>query len=301
MNNKIIVTNINKIGDPVILLEDNVYYMYTTCYGGRPFHVYTSLDCKTFTDMGECLHIEDTFADRDIWAPEVIKYQGKFYMFYSGRSDSDGLMHVQIAVSNSPLGPFKDIANEPIIKIEGKSTIDAHCYIEDDEKYLFFSMDCSTNIIDGIHTSQIYAVKLASDFKSTVGDYVFISTPDAKYEELSGPHWRWNEGPFILKNNGKYFMTYSSNCYNSLYYCVGCSVSDNILGPYKKQEDKPILEYIENEISGPGHNAFFIDKDSKLKCVFHIHDDYNAPSGNRTACICDAYFNEDNKLVIDYK
>lgn len=301
MNNKIIVTNINKIGDPVILLEDNVYYMYTTCCGGKTFHVYTSLDCKTFTDMGECLHIEDTFADRDIWAPEVIKYQGKFYMFYSGRSDSDGLMHVQIAVSNSPLGPFKDIANEPIIKIEGKSTIDAHCYIEDDEKYLFFSMDCSTNIIDGIHTSQIYAVKLASDFKSTVGDYVFISTPDAKYEELSGPHWRWNEGPFILKNNGKYFMTYSSNCYNSLYYCVGCSVSDNILGPYKKQEDKPILEYIENEISGPGHNAFFIDKDSKLKCVFHIHDDYNAPSGNRTACICDAYFNEDNKLVIDYK
>jgi tetratricopeptide (TPR) repeat protein len=163
MNNKIIVTNINKIGDPVILLEDNVYYMYTTCCGGRPFHVYTSLDCKTFTDMGECLHIEDTFADRDIWAPEVIKYQGKFYMFYSGRSDSDGLMHVQIAVSNSPLGPFKDIAAEPIIKIEGKSTIDAHCYIEDDEKYLFFSMDCSTNIINGIHTSQIYAVKLASD------------------------------------------------------------------------------------------------------------------------------------------
>ena len=301
MNNKIIVTNINKIGDPVILLEDNVYYMYTTCCGGKPFHVYTSLDCKTFTDMGECLHIEDTFADRDIWAPEVIKYQGKFYMFYSGRSDSDGLMHVQIAVSNSPLGPFKDIAAEPIIKIEGKSTIDAHCYIEDDEKYLFFSMDCSTNIINGIHTSQIYAVKLSSDFKSTVGDYVFISTPDAKYEELSGPHWRWNEGPFILKNNGKYFMTYSSNCYNSLYYCVGCSVSDNILGPYKKQEEKPILEYIENEISGPGHNAFFIDKDSKLKCVFHIHDDYNAPSGNRTACICDAYFDSDNKLVIDYK
>lgn len=301
MNNKIIVTNINKIGDPVILLEDNVYYMYTTCCGGRPFHVYTSLDCKTFTDMGECLHIEDTFADRDIWAPEVIKYQGKFYMFYSGRSDSDGLMHVQIAVSNFPLGPFKDLAAEPIIKIDGKSTIDAHCYIEDDEKYLFFSMDCSTNIINGIHTSQIYAVKLSSDFKSTVGDYVFISTPDAKYEELSGPHWRWNEGPFILKNNGKYFMTYSSNCYNSLYYCVGCSVSDNIMGPYKKQEEKPILEYIENEISGPGHNAFFIDKDGKLKCVFHIHDDYNAPSGNRTACICDAYFNEDNNLVIDYK
>ena len=61
---------------------------------------------KYFEDKGECLHLEDTFAYCDIWAPEVMKYKDKFYMFYSGRSECDGLMHVQIAVSDSPLGPF---------------------------------------------------------------------------------------------------------------------------------------------------------------------------------------------------
>ena len=296
---KIIVTNINNIGDPMILLEDNIYYMYATCDGGVPFHVYTSSDCQNFIDRGVCL--TKTFASQDIWAPEVIKYKDKYYMFYSGRSSEDGLMHVQIASSDSPLGPFEDIVNKPIINVPGKSTIDGHCYIENDEKYLFFSLDCSTNIINGVHTSQIYCVKLSDDFKSTIGEYTYISTPTSDFEKLSGPDWQWNEGPFVLKNNGKYFLTYSTNCYNSLWYAVGCYVSDNIMGPYIKQEEKPILKYISNKISGPGHNAFFVDKDNKLKCVFHIHTYYDAPSGIRTACICDAYFDKNNKLIIDYK
>lgn len=299
MKDKIIITNIKDIGDPMILLEDDVYYMYTTADGGVPFHVYTSTDCKEFIDRGVCLG--ETFASSDIWAPEVIKYKDKYYMFYSGRSTCDGLMHVQIAVSDSPFGPFNDIVKDPVVNIPGFSTIDGHCYIENDDKYLFFSMDCSTNIVNGVHTSQIFAVKLADDFKSVEGDYVFISTPSAEFEKKSGPDWRWNEGPFVLKNDGKYFLTYSTNCYNSLYYAVGCYVSDNIMGPYVLQENKPVMEYVENEISGPGHNAFFVDKDNTLKCVFHIHTYYEAPSGIRTACICDAHFDENNNLVIDYK
>ena len=33
----------------------------------------------------------------------------------------------------------------------------------------------------------------------------------------------------------------------------------------------------------------------------HVHTYYDAPSGIRTACISDAYFDENDKLVIDYK
>ena len=75
---KIIITNIDRIGDPVILLEDNIYYMYATYEGGKPFHVYTSLDGKNFEDKGVCLG--KTFASSDIWAPEVIKYKNEYYI-----------------------------------------------------------------------------------------------------------------------------------------------------------------------------------------------------------------------------
>lgn len=296
---KILITNVENIGDPMILVDDNVYYMYSTYAGGTPFHVYTSLNGKTFTDRGVCL--EKTFAYADIWAPEVFKYNNLYYMVYSGRSESDQLMHVQIATSDSPLGPFKDISEEPILSIPEKSTIDGHVYIENDEKYLFFSMDCSTNIVDGVHTSQIYAVKLSDDFKSIVGDLVFISTPTSDFEKLSGDEWQWNEGPFILKHNDKYYMTVSTNYYASREYSIVCYVSDNILGPYVKQEEKPLVSYIDGVISGPGHNAFFVDNDGKLKCVYHVHTNYDEPSGDRTACISYAYFDENGKLVIDYQ
>ena len=89
--------------------------------------------------------------------------------------------------------------------------------------------------------------------------------------------------------------------YATKYYAVGCYISNNILGPYTHMVDRPILEYIENEISGPGHNFFFKDFEGNLKITFHIHTDYEHPSGNRRACYCDAYFDENDILIIDYK
>ena len=299
--NKIIQTNITGIGDPVILIEGDTYYMYATNSGCKNFHCFTSKDGINFEDAGIVLANEDSFGTDRFWAPEVYKYNGAYYLFYSAGCE-DGLMHVQVAKGPTPLGPFKDINKKPLVSIEGKSTIDAHLFIdEDDKKYLFFSMDCSTNIVNGIHTSQLFACTLNDDLDTVISEYKFISSPSREWEFYSGDSWRWNEGPYVLKHNGKYYLTYSTNMYASKEYCVGCYVSDKPLGPYKLMVDYPILNYIENEISGPGHNAFFKDFDGKLKIVFHIHTDYEHPSGNRRACYCDAYFDENDILVIDYK
>lgn len=298
---KIIQTNITNIGDPVILCENETYYMYATYPGCKNFHCFTSKDGINFEDAGIVLAYEDSFGTDRFRAPEIYKIDNKYYLFYSAGAE-DGLMHIQVANSDSPLGPFKDIKKEPLINFKDKSTIDAHLFIDDDgKKYLFFSMDCSTNVVNGIHTSQLYACVLNDDFTEVISDYIFISSPSKEWEFLSGDKWRWNEGPYILKHKSKYYLTYSTNMYASKEYSVGCYISDNILGPYTHMVDRPILEYIEGEISGPGHNSFFKDFDNKLKIAFHIHTDYEHPSGDRRACYCDAYFDENDILVIDYK
>ena len=298
---KIVKTNITGIGDPAILCEKNTFYMYATNNGCKDFRCFTSKDGVNFIDSGVVLANEDSFGTDRFWAPEIYKYKNNYYLFYSAGAN-DGLMHVQVAISNSPLGPFKDIKKEPLINFKDKSTIDAHLFIDDDErKYLFYSLDCSTNVINNIHTSQIYACEINDTFDEVISDHIFISTPSREREFYSGDSWRWNEGPNVLKHNGKYYLTYSTNLYASREYCVGCYISDNILGPYKLMKDEPILNYIENEISGPGHNFFFKDFNGKLKVAFHIHTDYEKPSGNRRACYCDAYFDENDLLIIDYK
>ena len=128
-----------------------------------------------------------------------------------------------------------------------------------------------------------------------------ISTPDCEWETSQNKEWQWNEGPFVLKHDGKYYLTYSANYYASLKYAVGFAVAERADGPYRKSEKNPILAYVENEMSGPGHNSFFTAKDGKLKCAFHIHADYNEPKGSRVVCIADAGFDQDGNLFIDYK
>jgi GH43 family beta-xylosidase len=299
--NKIIQTNITAIGDPVIFYENGVYYMFATYNQHLDFHVFTSTDGINFEDGGIALAHEDSFGKDRFWAPEIFKYNNEYYLFYSAGGE-DGFMHIQVAKSKSIKGPFKDVKKKPLIYIEGKSTIDAHLFIDDDgKKYVFFSMDCSTNVVNGVHTSQLYACTINDTLDEITSDFTFISTPTKDWEKHSGPEWQWNEGPNILKHNGKYYLTYSTNFYASKEYCVGCLVSNNILGPYKHMIDKPVLSYIEEDkISGPGHNAFFIDKDGSLKVSFHIHTHWDKPSDDRRACYCSAHF-ENDILIFDYK
>ena len=78
------------------------------------------------------------------------------------------------------------------------------------------------------------------------------------------------EGPYILKNNGKYYMTYSANNFTSKDYAIGYSVSDFPLGDYIKYENNPILRSGEKYFA-PGHNSFVRSvEDNALYCVYHM-------------------------------
>ena len=79
----------------------------------------------------------------------------------------------------------------------------------------------------------------------------------------------FNEGPYILKNEGKYYLTYSVNGYTDHNYCVRLAVSDSPLGSYI--EKGTILEKA-GESVGTGHHCFTTSPDStKLFIVYHCH------------------------------
>ena len=44
---------------------------------------------------------------------------------------------------------------------------------------------------------------------------------------------RVNEGPFVIKHNGLYYMTYSANSYESQFYGIGCATATDIMGMAK--------------------------------------------------------------------
>ena len=93
--------------------------------------VYTSTNLKEWKLQGLALNKDDVWADRKFWAPEIYKVNGKFYMYYSADE------HICVATSDSPLGPFKQTEQKPMILDE--KCIDNSLFIDDNGKpYLFF-------------------------------------------------------------------------------------------------------------------------------------------------------------------
>lgn len=247
------------LGDPFIMLYNDTYYAYGT-NAANGIQVYTSdnLNEWTLSDQipgGLALKKEDVWADRWFWAPEVYHVNGRFYMYYSADE------HICVATSDSPVGPFVQADQKPMI--EGEKCIDNSLFIDDDGKpYLFFD-----RFNDGLN---IWVAELTEDLlsikKETMHPCIHVSQA---WEEV----WpRVNEGAYVMKHNGIYYMTYSANSYESQFYGIGCATATDIKGDWVKYADNPQLQKPGNLV-GIGHSAFFTDKEGSLRIVYHAHYD----------------------------
>jgi beta-xylosidase len=245
-------------GDPFIMLWEGKYYAYGTL-SPDGIAVFISDDLLTWSipeelPGGLALHKDNVWADRKFWAPEVSFVKGKFYMYYSADE------HICVATSDSPLGPFRQEIQKPMI--EDEKCIDNSLFIDDDGKpYLLFD-----RFNDGLN---IWVAQLEDNLieikPETMQKCINVSQP---WEEV----WpRVNEGSFVVKHNGTYYMTYSANSYESPFYGVGVATASKISGPWTKYENNPILQK-PGDLIGVGHSAMFTDKEGKLRIVFHAHN-----------------------------
>jgi beta-xylosidase len=205
-------------------------------------------------------------------------------MYYSANE------HVCVAVADHPLGPFVQPEKKPFF--ENEKTIDNTLFIDDDGKpYMFFD-----RFHDGLN---IWSVELEDDcLHAKPESYRYCIRAYQPWERKLG---KVNEGCFVIKYKGRYYMTYSGNGYTSQEYGIGCAVADNIGGLWKKYDHNPILQKCGNLV-GVGHHSFFKDKDGKLRIVFHAHNSVEKIHP-RHMYIGTAWFKEEEgkvpELVID--
>ena len=74
------------------------------------YYCYTTKDMKKWEFKGEIMNMKNVSwsDDSSAWAAQVIKYQNMYYLLYCAEKRGGGGKHVGAAVSESPLGPFKD-------------------------------------------------------------------------------------------------------------------------------------------------------------------------------------------------
>jgi beta-xylosidase len=296
-----------KFGDPYILDDQTgTYYLYGT--GGGAVDGFSAYSSTNLIDWKYEKQIyygnkEDSWCISAFWAPECYKFNSKYYLFYSANwrknpNNEIENFHIGVAVSDSPIGPFEDIKNEPLFE-PGYPIIDANVFQDDDGKYyLYYSRVCYKHPVESelaklvkekglfkeIEESWIYGVELSSDFKSTIGEPALLLQPpktlagknsewESRSVTLDSINRRWTEGSYLFKKNDLYYMMYSANYYAGENYAIGYATSKSPLGPFKKSNSNPILEKNSNKgggVTGTGHNSVLHLKNTdKMFCVYH--------------------------------
>jgi len=264
--------------DPFILAEPETgtYYWYSSGYGR--VEVRKSHDLKLWTERKEVFTIPpDNWAKGQIWAAEVHKYNGRYYLFATVNSSAEikipelpngwtsTYRAMQIFHSDSPEGPFESFSNQPHLP-SNLLTLDGTLWVEDGVLYMVYCHEW-LQMVDG--TMEV--IQLKPDLSATVGQ------PSVLFKASEAP-WKpkpqsnlVTDGPFLYRTKtGKLLMIWSSGSAKGYAVGIAESATGKITGPWTHQSQ---LLYDNNG----GHGSIFKTFDNKLYLVMH------QPNGPRGA------------------
>ncbi len=208
-----------------------------------------------------------------IWAPELHYINGAWYIYYAG-GDKDDVWAIRPYVleckdADPMTGTWVEKgkmgrAPEDEFSFEGFS-LDATVFENKGKWYYIWAEKVGV----GRQISNLYIGELETPYQlKTV--QVLLTSPDYDWERVG--FWV-NEGPAVLKRNGKIFMTYSAS-ETGVAYCIGMLTADedaDLLDPLSwRKERYPVLKSDASVgIYGPGHNSFTVDEEGNDILVYH--------------------------------
>ena len=218
--------------DPFVLRFNGRYYLYCTNPGVR---CWQSDDLLHWTMMGEVVP-EDEFPGLVPFAPEVVYENGWFYMYTSPH----GLGHYVLR-SNSPLGPFRKIT--PNIG----HAIDFSIFIDDDGAWYAYW----------------------ADDRGILGCRMTSPTEFGEPQYIGAYLHGWTEGPFVVKRDGMYHLTYTGNHFLSKGYRIHGASAAHPLGPFTDYDHNPLAVQTEGAVVGLGHSSTVCGPDLVSDWMFY--------------------------------
>lgn len=182
------------------VFNDRVYVITTHDQDGQEsyetlvdYYLFSSSDLVNWQDHGVVFDVrKDSKWASLAFAPDLIERDGKYYLYYPDGADAIG-----VAVADKPEGPYKDPLGKALVtrKTPGVGNVqwlfDPGVFIDDDgSAYLYFGGGAPGNL---------RAIELNSDMVSVKGAAVNIDAP------------HYFEAPYVIKRNGIYYLSYSTN------------------------------------------------------------------------------------------
>lgn len=269
-------------GDPAALVYKDKVYLYAghdeapndfNFYKMNEWVVYSSSDMKKWESHPVPLKVTDfKWAKSDAWASQVIERNGKFYWYVTVEHGTIPGKSIGVAVSDSPIGPFKDALGKALITNDmtkytdiSWDDIDPTVYIDTDgQAYLFWG-----------NTACHYA-KLKENMTEIEGEIHHIKLPN------------FTEAPWIHKHKDWYYLSYAYEFPEKIAYAMSKSIN----GPW---EFKGIL----NELAGNSNTNHQSIIDFKGQSYFIYHNGASIPHGGsfrRSVCVDKLFYNKDGTM-----
>ncbi|MDQ6905045.1 MAG: glycoside hydrolase family 43 protein [Bacteroidota bacterium] len=199
-------------------------------------------------DNGVALHVNDVpWAEKQMWAPDANEKDGQYYLFFPAK-DYDGIFRIGVALSDSPVGPFKA---EPEA-IKNSFSIDPAVFKDEDGSYYMYfggiwggqlqrwrdghfndkESDSPTAHLPADNEPALCAkvARLTDNllgFAEEIKD-VIILDEDGKPLLQGDTERRFFEAAWMHKYNDKYYFSYSTGGTHFVCYAI----ADNPYGPF---------------------------------------------------------------------
>ncbi|WP_413381385.1 family 43 glycosylhydrolase [Alkalihalobacillus sp. 1P02AB] len=218
----------------------------------------------------------------NIWAPEIHYINQKWYVYFAAAKSSetkDGLFdHRMFVLENESEDPMQGRwVEKGQIKTKWESfALDATYFEHNGIHYLVWPQKDPS--IEG--NSNLYISELENPW-TLKGEQVMIATPEYEWEKIG---FYVNEGPAVIKRNGKIFITFSASATNH-HYCMGLLTADansSLLdaSSWVKHSEPIFTTNEENQQFGPGHNSFTVSENGEEDVLIYHARNYKKIVGD---------------------
>ena len=250
-------TDTMMVHDPVMALENGTYYLYAT---GMGIQMATSTDRKTWTvypqgvlsEIPSWTHDSVPEFKRHIWAPDVIRWHGKWWMMYSCSSfgvntSGIGLMSNTTLDPKSPDYRWQDLGAVVCSKTDRDNwnAIDPNMVIDDNDcPWVVWGSFWDGIQIAKVNTTEDEPVMMRSGIVSSPRTIARRFAPGNVAHAEQNPTSQYAgknaiEAPFIMKHDGYYYLFVSWD-----YCCRGAKSNYRVVVGRSTQVDGPYVDHL---------------------------------------------------------
>lgn len=267
--------------DPwVFKTDDGIYYLIATVPNYDKIVIRQATSINGLKDAQEktvwTKHKKGVMGHH-IWAPELHKIDGKWYIYFAA-GEAENVWNIRMwALSNSSKNPMEgEWKEEGQIKTELESfSLDATTFEHKGKRYLIWAQ----NLNNGADGTSLVMSEMENP-TTLKGKEVVITDPEFSWERVK---YNVNEGPAVIKKNGKIFVTYSASATNDNYVVGLLWIDENadLLDPNNWHKSPSPVFYSNADVKryGPGHNSFTTSEDGKTDIMIYHARDYREIEG----------------------